>query len=59
MGGMSFKCPYCDTWKLEKRALKDHLRDRHKLKNIEIVGTGPVTDIRIAKGKTFEDIQCH
>jgi len=32
MGGMSFQCLYCGSWKLTKGGLKDHVRDKHKRK---------------------------
>lgn len=30
MGGMSFKCPLCEEWKLDRMALWMHLRGKHK-----------------------------
>jgi hypothetical protein len=38
MGGQSFKCPVCETWKLTKGAIKDHCRDKHGLKHLVFEG---------------------
>lgn len=54
MGGMSFKCPHCDFWRLTKQALKDHLKDKHRIINVQILGTGPVTYLEPVKSVGYE-----
>lgn len=46
MGGQSFKCPLCDLWKLDRSALRDHLKGQHCVQShFDVVGVGALTRI--------------
>lgn len=51
MGGQSFKCPFCERWTLSRHALRDHLKDRHWLKNCIIEGVADATTVTVAEVK--------
>ncbi len=34
MGGFSFQCRLCERWFTSNQAARDHLRDKHEIKNL-------------------------
>lgn len=46
MGGQSFKCPHCNKWFLEKRALYEHLVGKHdEPKGFRVTGVAEHTKV--------------
>lgn len=54
MGSQSFKCPSCHKWFLCKRAIKQHINDKHHIHNFFLDGVGPFTKIKPNLSRTRE-----
>lgn len=59
MGGQSFKCPYCDYWKLSMAYLRQHLRDKHGRVECVIKGVGSGVEVVSCKFIEREGVKDH